>query len=307
MTTTAPPLQRNNVEIPKVSPFTTLSPEIFKQLHPAHYLSRFLSSGYRPDGRKHASSTQAQWRDVSINMRCISTAHGSALVKMGDTTVVCGIKAEVGKPLTSAPSEGFVVPNIDLPALSSPRFKPGPPGEEAQTYSNWIYELLTCSRTIPLSSLVIAPSKSAWILYIDVVCINYDGNAFDAAVLAVMAALKDTELPAARYDEDKNMTICSRTEKHPLELGRIPLACSVGIFQGTHLLTDPTSFETPLLDTTICIALDESCRAALIRHEGLGGLSKSKLGGEMNANEVLDEVWELAEMRCRELRRLLSM
>lgn len=35
-----------------------------------------------------------------------------------------------------------IVPNIDLPALSSPKFKPGPPGDEAQTYSNWLNELL---------------------------------------------------------------------------------------------------------------------------------------------------------------------
>ena len=30
-------------------------------------------------------------------------------------------------------------------------------------------------------------------LYIDVVCINYDGNAFDAAVMAVMAALRNSK------------------------------------------------------------------------------------------------------------------
>lgn len=30
-------------------------------------------------------------------------------------------------------------------------------------------------------------------IYVDVVCINYDGNAFDAAVLAVMAALRNSQ------------------------------------------------------------------------------------------------------------------
>lgn len=50
------------------------------------------------------------------------------------------------------------------------------------------------SRTLPPKSLVIAPGKAAWVIYIDVVCINYDGNAYDAAVLAVMAALRNSEL-----------------------------------------------------------------------------------------------------------------
>jgi len=49
------------------------------------------------------------------------------------------------------------------------------------------------SQTVPLSSLCISPRKAVWAIYIDVVCINYDGNAFDAAVLAVMAALKSSK------------------------------------------------------------------------------------------------------------------
>jgi len=36
----------------------------------------------------------------------------------------------------------IAVPNIDLPALCSPKFKPGPPVEEAQVYSNQLYDLL---------------------------------------------------------------------------------------------------------------------------------------------------------------------
>ncbi len=34
------------------------------------------------------------------------------------------------------------VPNIDLPALCSPKFKPGPPADEAQTMSNWLNDLI---------------------------------------------------------------------------------------------------------------------------------------------------------------------
>lgn len=100
---------------------------VFKRLHPASYLSRFLSSGYRPDGRPILSSSSSQpttsasasaaddiWRQVSINMGSISTAHGSALVRMGDTTMVCGVKAEIGEPDTETPGEGFVGEYFEL-------------------------------------------------------------------------------------------------------------------------------------------------------------------------------------------------
>jgi hypothetical protein len=36
----------------------------------------------------------------------------------------------------------MTVPNVDLPAISSPNFKPGPPVDEAQVFSQQIYDLL---------------------------------------------------------------------------------------------------------------------------------------------------------------------
>ena len=53
--------------------------------------------------------------------------------------------------------------------------------------------LTTRSQVVDLKSLCIVPGKAVWVLYLDVVCINFDGNAFDAAVLAVVAALRDSE------------------------------------------------------------------------------------------------------------------
>ncbi len=57
----------------------------------------------------------------------------------------------------------------------------------------------------------------------------------------------------------------------------------------THLLPDPTSFETPLLPTTITIALDEDDRGCLVRHEGLGGITG------LSGQAVIGEAWGLAE------------
>lgn len=117
---------------------------------------------------------------------------------------------------------------------------------------------------MPLEGLCICPGKAVWALYIDVVCINYDGNAFDAAVMAVMAALRNSKspryaflherlsiarqldwpghdheltatarLPRATYNDDSGQTVCSRTETFPLQIGRTPLSCSFGIFQSS--------------------------------------------------------------------------
>ena len=38
----------------------------------------------------------------------ISTADGSALVRLGNTTVVCGVKAEIAEPELDLPDNGFI-------------------------------------------------------------------------------------------------------------------------------------------------------------------------------------------------------
>jgi exosome complex component RRP43 len=67
-----------------------------------------------------------------------------------------------------------------------------------------------------------------------------------------------------------------------------------------HLLPDPTSFETPLLATTLTIALDEDDTAVLVRQLGAGGV----IGKE--GEEVLDEAWDAALTRVRALRQVLE-
>ncbi|KAJ6619721.1 ribosomal protein S5 domain 2-type protein [Mycena sp. CBHHK59/15] len=243
---------------------SALKASIFQRLHPRAYLERFVAESVRPDGRSFDA-----WRDVSVNVGSISTANGSALVRLGETTIVCGVKAEIAEPELDTPEEGFLVPNIDLPALCSPKFKPGPPSDEAQVLSDRLNEVLASSRVVPLSSLVIQPAKAAWVLYVDATCINYDGNVFDAALIAMVAALRNTTLPTAVYDLETGATTCSRTPTISLKITRTPICMSFGVFDAT-LLADPTAFEEPLLDTTISIVVDEKGELVSVCQLGAG-------------------------------------
>ncbi|KAJ3529558.1 hypothetical protein NMY22_g8956 [Coprinellus aureogranulatus] len=263
-----------------------LQASIFQRLHPRAYLERFLAEGFRPDGR-----ALDVWREVSVNTgalrldRSISTADGSALVRLGNTTVVCGIKAEIAEPELDAGNLGFLVPNLDLPAMCSPRFKPGPPTDDAQVLSDRLNEALIASNILPLESLCIQPNKSVWVLYVDATCINYDGNAFDATLIAMVAALKNTRLPQAKYDELTKRAVCSRkAERIPLDIKRTPVSASFGIFDSNRILSDPTAFEEPLLDTTLTVLLDHSTGELIsVSQYGLGSASSDALGSCISA------------------------
>ncbi|KAG9020729.1 hypothetical protein FS837_007928 [Tulasnella sp. UAMH 9824] len=269
-----------------------LDAKTFQRLHPRAYLERFLSEGIRPDGREPTT-----WRDVSLNAGSISTAEGSALVRLGNTTIVCGIKAEIAEPDLDRPEHGFIVPNVDLPAICSPKFKPGPPGEEAQILSERINAILIQADVVPTASLCIEPGKACWVLYIDITCINYDGNAFDACLLATIAALRATHLSKPTFDEETERVTCSETEKLPLQVKRIPLSTTFGVFDSKHLLYDPTAFEEPLLETSINVITDEKQQI----------LSSSQLGlGPRGDSAILQRCMSAAKERRSALEKVLN-
>lgn len=135
-------------------------------------------------------------------MNSINTADGSAIVKLGSTTVVCGIKAELADPKAAEPENGFIVPNIELTPLCSSKFRPGAPTEEAQVIAHTLDGIVKSSKCFDLKKLCVAKDKLVWVLYCDVVCLNYDGSVLDAAVIALMTALKTLTIPVVAYNSD---------------------------------------------------------------------------------------------------------
>ncbi|PPQ94826.1 hypothetical protein CVT25_007463 [Psilocybe cyanescens] len=275
----------------------TLQAAVFQRLHPRLYLEKYIAEGVRPDGRAFGEG-----REVSVNVGSISTADGSALVRMGQTTVVCGVKAEIAEPELDRELEGFLVPNLDLPAMCSPKFKPGPPTEEAQVLSDRLNQALITSNFLPLESLCIHPGKAAWVLYVDATCINYDGNAFDATLLAMVAALRNTTLPQATYDPETHRTLCSRrAPRVPLKLSAsTPISTSFGIFDSKHVLVDPTSFEEPLLDSSLSIILGDNDDIVSILQLG-SLLVTMEEGGQEVQKDALVECIKSAKKRREEV------
>ena len=67
-----------------------LQAEAFKQLYPEQYYAKFIASNLRPDGRSLDDA-----RAATIGINPIGTAISSALVKIGETTAMAGIKLGV--------------------------------------------------------------------------------------------------------------------------------------------------------------------------------------------------------------------
>ncbi|KAH0495328.1 hypothetical protein TgHK011_008889 [Trichoderma gracile] len=319
-----------------------LSRSTFAKLSPHPYLLANLepSSDSAAPTRSNGRAP-FEVRKPTVNLSSLSHAHGSALVRTGDTTVICGIRGETiltehipnyraSNTQTELSDYDLLVPNIELATGSAPQFLPGgPPTTLAQTLSTRIYSLLHSSKLLRAEDLRIWHKRAAdvpipadeeeameesdgeryvaayWVLYIDIFFISFDGNPFDAAWAATVAALRDTKLPQARYDPDREMILCSRKNPRPLTVGSIPIACTAVIFTGKEtkdqapdgkfwLLADPDTLEESLCNETVTIVVDcagGSRRILSISKHG-GTAMTAKLLGSKDFLDWASKRWE---------------
>ncbi|KAM9728653.1 exosome complex component RRP43 [Menidia menidia] len=261
----------------------------FKTAEPLEYHRSFLKENCRPDGRE-----LFEFRTTTLNIGSISTADGSALVKMGNTTVICGIKAELTNPTVEAPGKGYIVPNVDLPPLCSSRFRPGPPGEQAQAASQFIADVIESSEVIKTEDLCIDRGKLCWVLYCDIMCLDYDGNLLDACVIALLAALKNAQLPEVTVNKETSSPEVNFEKRHSLRLHKHPVAASFCVFDDSILIVDPTAEEESLSTARLTVVTDEEDRLCSVH----------KPGGTSLSGEKLQECINRAAARQREIQKL---
>ncbi|KAJ2162997.1 hypothetical protein GGF46_000183 [Coemansia sp. RSA 552] len=236
--------------------------ETFKRIHPVEFQRRFLGQGTRHDGRAFA-----QFRATNVVKGTISTAQGSATVRLGDTTVVCGIKAEVSEPDVRTPAEGFLATNVDLSPMCSARFRPGAPGEEAQVASEHMFRLFA-GGVVDLSSLCIESGRAVWALSADIVCLKHDGNIMDASVIALTAALEDLKLPQASLDSATGVVSADKTIQTGLTLRRRLFPASFALVDDAYLVADADDAEEQMATASVFVVVDNDGRLANIWKRG---------------------------------------
>jgi exosome complex component RRP43 len=150
-----------------------------------------------------------------------------------------------------------------------------------------------------------------WVLYIDLLFVSFDGNPFDAAWAAVVAALRDTKLPVARWDPDREMVVCSRTETRKLNVRGLPVACSAAVFmekehgeggagENRHwLLLDADRLEESLCREVITMVVD--CSEGETRVKSI-----EKQGGTVLGRELIRGFAGVAEERWKEINEAMK-
>ena len=226
------------------------------------YLANLAEQGKRADGRRFD-----EYRNIEIETNIISKAEGSARVKIGNTQVIAGIKINLGDPYPDTPDSGVMATAAELIPLASPDFESGPPREKAIELARVVDRGIRESGVIEVDKLCIEPSEKIWMVFIDIHIIDFDGNLFDTASLAALAALMTAKVPIERLKptleklQEKFPSVKNYLDEHPtdypLPLKTPPVSCTSVKYNGA-IVIDPGLDEEEIAEVRLTVATDEN-------------------------------------------------
>ncbi|MEM1642336.1 MAG: exosome complex protein Rrp42 [Desulfurococcaceae archaeon] len=249
----------------------SITPE--KEPLPKLYVEQLVKSlkrGERVDGRG-----LLDYRPISVILNPIEKSEGSALVKLGKTQIIAGVKLDIGAPYPDRPNEGVLQVHAEFVPLASPSFEPGPPDENAIELARVIDRSLREPRVLDLEKLIIEPGKLAWVVFNDIYLVDHAGNAIDAGMLASVLALATAKMPRLLKLE-QGYKIDKSNRENPLPVRNIVVSVTMGII-GDIVFVDPSLEEEYVAESVITIAVDEEGRICGIQKRGEKGITRTTL------------------------------
>ncbi|KAF5827076.1 ribosomal protein S5 domain 2-type protein [Dunaliella salina] len=284
----------------------------YKKLYPELFLDTFVKNGVRPDGR-----TLGKGRAVVVGPGAVNASQGSALVRLGHTSVLAGARATLMRPAEGTADEGSLSIEVQFAPFATPQGggMTGPRGPTAELVSAVSERLQASLRPLGIpKQLCIKPGSGAYAVEADIYVLNADGAVFDAVLLAAMVMLRDLALPPTKEVTAKEGggsqaagpgSVRALTEEEAaaagippvrLQLPLQPLAVTCCMYK-EHLLVDPTAEEEAVAGSTVSVVLDASA--------ALHGVYKS--GGSLAATPMdFTRCVESAKLRYKELAALVE-
>lgn len=231
-------------------------------------MNELLASGKRLDGRSVIDT-----RSMKIETDVIKKANGSALVTLGNTQVIAGIKVQVDEPFPELPDKGLLICSAEVLPLASAYAEPGPPDEDAIELARVVDRGIRESEMIDLKKLVLIEGQKVYAVFADVSVLNVDGNLFDATSYAVVSALLTAKLPKLEVQDGK---IVDTGELMKVPINTVPVSVTVAKI-GDTIIVDPTSEEEACMDARVTMTTDTEGRVCAVQKGGTGTFSVEQI------------------------------
>lgn len=248
---------------------------------------RTLQTGVRLDGRR-----MDEYRKIKIDVGPIVKADGSALVQIGNTKALVGVKVMVGTPFPDTPDEGILTVNADILPIASPYEEPGPPDESTIELSRVVDRGIRESHMIDMGSLVLEKGKRVYSIFVDITVLDVDGNLFDAVSYAAVTALATTKYRKATLKGDQ---VVYSEKRVPLKPQTIPASVTTAKI-GRSLVVDPDWLEEAVMDARLTLTFNSDDELCATQKGGTFGFTPE---------EILKQM-EVAREKARENRIILK-
>ncbi|KXH77080.1 MAG: hypothetical protein AM326_05795 [Candidatus Thorarchaeota archaeon SMTZ-45] len=253
------------------------------------FISDLLHKGERIDGRAFN-----EYRDIEVEVNVVpAKAEGSAFVRLGDTSVVAGVKVLVGDPYPDSPDEGVTMVTAEMSPIASPLFELGPPKEDAIELARVVDRGVRESETVDTKELSIEEGKKAYMVFADVYPIEYDGNLIDASSIAVNAALLTTKYPEMKVEDGK---LIETGELLSLPIKNVAVEVTVAKID-----------DILILDTILKEEFVQDCRLtmAVDRNNNFTAMQKGGGSGPMSL-ELIDQAMDIAQEANKDLHKVID-
>ncbi|CAA0829869.1 3-5-exoribonuclease family protein [Striga hermonthica] len=284
--------------------------DAFRRLFPLRFHERHLVESIRPDGRPLDRA-----RDTTLVLGAVASANGSALAKIGCTTMLAAIKMEVMTPTVEAPDEGCIAIDFHMPPICSPLVRPGRPAEIAPILAKQLSDSILRQGKYTTSSLLMGFNLVTFLTVKfglqDIYCLDADGALFDAALLSAVAAFSHLQIPIVSLNDDGRVVLVSEDskgratkqrepvnkEKRKLRLNVVPFALTCVLYKD-YILADPTSEEESIMETCLTVVLNSSFQLVSFNKPGGPGLAHAS---------AIQDCKSLTRQRVKELEKILNV
>lgn len=288
----------------KIPPQATSN--LSKSLDPEAHVKAYWNDKTRPDGRMFV-----QARPTKVAFSLLKHAAGSALVKQGETKVLSAMTIQIGQPAPELPDHGDVVLSVTTPDVSSSQ------QQHFDVLQSWLQRML--DDLLP-PQLTLITGKACIRLVVTVLILQDDGNLRDVALLACMAAWKDTILPTMDHltehqgklwwkespitslvgsssEAAKTTTIVEDDDNQGSKSSDYRISLSMGVLEknGKALfLVDPSADEAPFTQGIITVIVTLPSRSLQVEYAGSIALTATDLAlAAKMANGRVDELCKL--------------
>lgn len=230
------------------------------------HILRLLEKEKRVDGRG-----LEEYRNISVQANPLVKPEGCALVKLGKTELMAGVKMDICEPFPDKPKEGVLMTTAEFSPVSSPQFEPGPPREKAVELARVVDRGIRESGAIDTKKLCLEEGEEVWRVFLDIHILNHSGNLADASALAGIISLLNAKMP--EYD-GKTVNYEKKTKKLPVK--DKPVAVSFAKI-GDRVMVDPNLDEENVMDAGLIVTVEENGNICSLQKLGSAGLTEEEL------------------------------